>query len=271
MAVNSTANDRVQSVKTAQTVSAKTVMPEDSSGLPDTVSQTQFVASEVAEFQNHRKHEFFVFEKQSKEFKWLDHTDQNSNFILYNKAIESISSNINAVDVGSRDGEFSRYLTWTFDHVYCFDYRESSFFARNVDVQKVTHYKVALGREYAQEIGSGRNNFRNPVFHIPYWQRMKNDSTFDTILPLDSFNLKNVGLIKIDVDGMELEVLEGAINTIKEYKPIIIIEELIMNTGRINHEGVAYLKQHGYTEIFKHEGNDIHSDYILQAKDHGIK
>ena len=234
--------------------------------MTDAVSQTGFDSSDIAEFKAHRKHEFFLLDKPSKELKWLDVTDTNSNFLLYKKSLESTSSNINAVDVGCRDGEFSRYLTWTFDHVYCFDYRPSPFFARNVDVNKVTHYKVALGREYAQEVGSGRNNFRNPVFDIPYWQRMKNNSTTDIIMPLDNFNLKDVDLIKSDVDGMELEVLEGAIDPIKEYRPIIILEELIMNTGKINHGGVAYLEKHGYTQIFKYKTNNIHTDYILQAK-----
>jgi FkbM family methyltransferase len=230
------------------------------------ISQTRFDRADIKEFKADRIHEFWLLEKSSKGWKCLDLTANNCNFILYKKAIESIPSRTNAVDVGCRDGEFSRYLTWTFDHVYCFDYQLSSFFARNVNLNKATHYKVALGKEHSQEIGSGRNNFRNPFFDVPYRQRMQNDSTFDTILPLDSFNLKNVGLIKIDVDGMELEVLEGAMNTIKEYRPIIIIEELIMNNGKINLEGLSYLKQHGYTEIFKHKTNKVHTDYIFQSK-----
>lgn len=236
--------------------------------MADAVSRTQFDPSDYAidDFSKHKEHEFYLLEKRTKEYQWIDHTDQNPNFQLCNKALESMPSKINAVDVGCKDGEWSRYLTWNFDHVYCFDYQYSPFFARNVDVKNVTHYKVALGREYTQEVGSGRNNFRNPVFDIPYWQRMKNNSTTDIIMPLDKFNLEDVDLIKIDVDGMELEVLEGAIDTIKEYRPVVVIEELIMPNGRINHGGVAYLEQHGYTQIFKYETNNIHTDYILQSK-----
>jgi len=44
------------------------------------------------------------------------------------------------------------------------------------------------------------------------------------IRPLDSFNITNVGLIKIDVEGMEELVIEGALNTIEKYKPVLIIE-----------------------------------------------
>ncbi len=42
--------------------------------------------------------------------------------------------------------------------------------------------------------------------------------------PLDEFNFKDVGLIKIDVEGAEDAVLDGAINTIKNNMPVIIIE-----------------------------------------------
>ncbi len=41
---------------------------------------------------------------------------------------------------------------------------------------------------------------------------------------LDSFKLKNVGLIKIDVEGNELKTIQGAEKTIKKYKPIVYFE-----------------------------------------------
>jgi hypothetical protein len=44
------------------------------------------------------------------------------------------------------------------------------------------------------------------------------------IVPIDYFNFENVSLIKIDVEHMEIEVLEGCLNLIKRCKPIIIIE-----------------------------------------------
>ena len=43
---------------------------------------------------------------------------------------------------------------------------------------------------------------------------------------LDSYNLTDITMIKIDVENHEIEVLEGAIETIKANKPIIFIENL---------------------------------------------
>jgi hypothetical protein len=44
------------------------------------------------------------------------------------------------------------------------------------------------------------------------------------IQSLDSFQLKNVDFIKVDVEGFEADVLEGAEETIKRCKPLILVE-----------------------------------------------
>ncbi len=41
---------------------------------------------------------------------------------------------------------------------------------------------------------------------------------------LDDLNLQNISLIKIDVEGFELEALEGGKQTIIQNKPVILIE-----------------------------------------------
>jgi len=59
---------------------------------------------------------------------------------------------------------------------------------------------------------------------------------------IDCFNLARVDLIKIDVEGMELDVLQGAVETIKRCKPIMTIE--IIKTDKVQVE--AFLTLHGY-------------------------
>ena len=43
-------------------------------------------------------------------------------------------------------------------------------------------------------------------------------------ITLDAFNLPRVDLVKIDVEGMELDVLAGAGNLIKRCTPVLIVE-----------------------------------------------
>jgi FkbM family methyltransferase len=44
------------------------------------------------------------------------------------------------------------------------------------------------------------------------------------LIKLDDLKYNNVSVIKIDVEGMENQVIEGAMNTIKNNKPIILLE-----------------------------------------------
>jgi FkbM family methyltransferase len=74
---------------------------------------------------------------------------------------------------------------------------------------------------------------------------------------LDSFNLENIGFIKIDVEGHEKEVLEGAVNTLKNNGyPSIIFEswaewrednEHFIPARKLRKELFEYVKSLGYT------------------------
>jgi len=72
------------------------------------------------------------------------------------------------------------------------------------------------------------------------------------ICTLDSLNLNNVDLIKIDVEGYEMEVLKGAIETIKNVQFIMI--ELNNNAKRYdssNREIEKFLPTLGFEILIK--------------------
>jgi FkbM family methyltransferase len=59
---------------------------------------------------------------------------------------------------------------------------------------------------------------------------------------IDDLGLTRVDLIKIDIEGMEIEALQGAINTIATNTPQLIIEKIKSN----EHEIAALLTPLGY-------------------------
>lgn len=60
------------------------------------------------------------------------------------------------------------------------------------------------------------------------------------LLTIDSLALKRVDLLKIDVEGMETEVLDGARRTIRQCLPVILIEHLKVGAERIAPELCRY-------------------------------
>ncbi len=72
-------------------------------------------------------------------------------------------------------------------------------------------------------------------------------------------------VMKIDVEGAEYDVLQGAVNTLKRYKPCILLATHDCHLPGVQEKCVKLLKQLGY--IVKHTGNynkqmDGLDDYI---------
>lgn len=95
------------------------------------------------------------------------------------------------------------------------------------------------------------------------------------LLPLDSFDFINISFIKIDVENMEGDVLEGAIHTIKRNRPVILIE-IQGNGERANflHEDtqkktryvIEKLQQLGY-EVCSLNDFESPNDYLALPKE----
>ena len=123
-----------------------------------------------------------------------------------------IKSFRNAIDIGCRDGEYTRYLLRDFQHVYAFDPRTRKFFPKNVDVTKVTHFGVPLG------------NSNDPAIRIRNEDRLKGKGENRGWFYLDEFDLPEIDYIKIDTDGYEYAIIQGALKTITKFWPVINLE-----------------------------------------------
>jgi FkbM family methyltransferase len=91
-------------------------------------------------------------------------------------------------------------------------------------------------------------------------------------LPLDAFNLNNVSFIKIDVENMEADVLDGAVLTIMRNKPVMLIEiqgngqrpvQLNEDTEKMMQVSIEKIRKLGYDLI--HLENS--ADYLALPED----
>lgn len=145
-----------------------------------------------------------------------------------------------AVDIGCRDGEYTRYLQREFNHVYCFDPRlRPGTFPHNVDLRKVTHFCCALGNETSEiTMYGGNHEPRDVKTHQAKCYR------------LDDFGFTGVAYIKVDVEGFETKVLAGAQATVARDRPLIVIEQNEVSLpGESRYAAKEWLEARGYRHV----------------------
>jgi FkbM family methyltransferase len=127
-----------------------------------------------------------------------------------------------------------------FKHVYAFEPQENVFECYKMNVapyDNVTSFRCGLGAVWERaRIGPGpvkKQRFRQ---HSGLGTVIRDNEKDTTLIPLDSLGLEQLDFLKIDVEGFELFVLQGAEQTLRRCKPLIIAEE----NNRCKFQGVEH-------------------------------
>jgi FkbM family methyltransferase len=138
-----------------------------------------------------------------------------------------------AVDVGANQGFFAYALSEVADRVVAFEPNpDYALFARVMLRGRATVHRLALSDQ------PGRATFHVPIDHDGTVLHLAGSlkgthaqfprtRTYDVVVrTLDSFALADVRFIKVDVEGSEREVLDGARATIARDRPPLLLELL---------------------------------------------
>jgi FkbM family methyltransferase len=158
-------------------------------------------------------------------------------------ALQSIEGRRTAIDVGAHKGIWTRVMMEEFDTVYSFEPILSNFLPLK-DINP-NSYNIGIGEEASIA-------YFEPGYNTGMWH-VTDEITEHTseIKRLDDYNFDNVDFIKIDVEGYELHVLKGAIDTITKNKPAILLEEngLLPRYNQTHNELWKYMKTLGYKNV----------------------
>lgn len=96
-------------------------------------------------------------------------------------------------------------------------------------LENVTVYNCAMSNQSSMLKGAYRTMKNSGSFQLvdEEFVEVNHKKTKIYDIPsrrLDEFTFDSVGLIKIDVEGWELEVLKGAAQTITQHRPVLMIE-----------------------------------------------
>jgi FkbM family methyltransferase len=137
-----------------------------------------------------------------------------------------VRPNAIAVDIGANLGIYTKIMLTRTRNVVCIE--------PNPECSNVL--KRIFGKQVNVITGAASNRNADVVLRIPDagvgYATVENNGSFSgafkTIrvqaFKIDDLKLENVSFIKIDVEGHELSVLEGAVETLKKSQPAILLE-----------------------------------------------
>jgi len=140
-------------------------------------------------------------------------------------AIKKTTQRRVAVDIGAHYGVMSYTLSKLFDEVHAFEIDPDVHAClqqniKNFSMTNVIAHPFGLG-DKKQQVGLKKKASKTFSTHVD----LTASENLVPIRTLDSFGLKNVDLIKIDAEGFEPFIIQGGLNTIKKYKPVILYED----------------------------------------------
>lgn len=162
-----------------------------------------------------------------------------------------------AVDIGANFGPYCYYLSRLGKEVEAFEPLPD--IARTLGA-----YRSPLIRVHNVALSSapGTLQLYTPIFDgVPY----PACSTFTpvegphetcpvSVRTLDSYTFADVCLVKIDVEGHELEVLKGAVETLRREQPLLLVEIEQRHLGFPMTEVFAFIQALGYAGWFLADG-----------------
>jgi FkbM family methyltransferase len=182
-----------------------------------------------------------------------------------------LHKNSNVIDVGAYVGTNTIKMARRSKHVYAFEpfSKTLELLATNIiqnDISNVSVFNLAVGNEHKII-----DKMWYPIHNINYGctRIHKNENSINTsaetnvqMIRLDDITLnEQVHLIKIDVEGCEEEVLQGGINLLKKYKPVVLIEswdgkiyDILISLDykpiKLSHCNYLYLSKMDYCGLF---------------------
>jgi len=158
-----------------------------------------------------------------------------------------IPENAIALDVGANIGNHTLWMAAVCGlQIHAFEPVMPHAVYANVVLNSLNHvvtvWPCGLGSEPGKFYHEGKGVLK------PGQSKQSTDEAFE-ILRLDDLGIEDVALMKIDVEGMELDVLKGGLATIERDRPVILTEEWEMSTTNAIQRLIGrfgYRRVHGF-------------------------
>ncbi len=166
---------------------------------------------------------------------WIKGKSYESHIVSW--ILENAKPHWNCIDIGASQGFYTFLLSKLCNFVTAFEPNDIEFkkLKKNQRLRKVKNIDL---------INRGLGNLSNRLEPLSYLPRSESRSSFASLLQadiveynhrlvktqvayidrLDDYKYESIDLIKIDVEGSEIHVIQGGRKTIRDHQPVILIE-----------------------------------------------
>jgi len=200
---------------------------------------------------------------------------QRGNWLFAQTLIDNWST---AIDVGTNNACNAIHYAKRFSKVECFEptplaQQLWTNTVRDNHCENVELHRFGCGeRAYDTEILiHEKNGGHNHLAHYDKNPRSRPEDSHRAkvkveVRTIDSFGFKDVGFIKIDVEGYERFVLEGAQQTIQRDRPTIQLEIVGNQCRKFNYRAedmISWIRSWDYRVISRHRG-ELNGEFITK-------
>lgn len=184
-----------------------------------------------------------------------------------------IKPGTDSIDVGVYRGVYSYEMSKYSKKVHSFEPNPLIFKYINKNLKKISSnidlYNFALSNE--NKVSNLRIPIRNKKIDKENYEEhylmgratvheLNNFQDYEkfeiTLKKIDDFNFDNeISFMKIDVEGHEIEVIEGGKLFIKKNKPVLLVEIEERHSKKNIHHSIDYINGLGYNSYFYDENN----------------
>ena len=125
---------------------------------------------------------------------------------------------------GNTIEHFLKVVDNRFDHIVSYepDFENFSHLQAYVKGMGALQKKITL-RNYGIGGANARRNFINREISSRFLNEISDEASFMSVRKIDSEDCGPITFLKLHLEGMELEALQGGIKTIQKYRPIIAL------------------------------------------------
>jgi len=160
-------------------------------------------------------------------------------------ALPYVAGRFVCVQAGGACGQWPAALAEHFKRVITFEPVVENYecLAANVP-DNVEHYNAAVGNSLAP-VTMVRDDFEQG--NAGAWYAVPGGST--EVIAIDSLILDACDFIQLDVEGFECEALRGAEETLRKYRPVVMVEEKPLPHAPDPFGARLFLENLGYSEV----------------------